>query len=68
MKPENLISLAFRDPKYSGKHIVVIGKKIHILPAGKSRAALLTKLIKKYPRQTPIITYVPTEDTLILLL
>lgn len=65
---EKLISFAYQSPKYSGKHIAVIGEKIHILPTGKSRVAILRRLIKKYPQETPTITYVPTEDTLILLL
>ena len=54
------------NPKYKGKHIVVIGKKIFTARTGNEANKLLDKLEKQYPGETPAITYIPKEDTLIL--
>lgn len=66
MTTEVLISQAFRNPQYQGKHIIVIGGKIHAQKSGRESAKLLEKLLKKYPKETPSITYIPKADTLIL--
>lgn len=65
-KTELLISQAFRDPRYQGKHIIVIGGKIHAKKSGRESARLLERLLKMYPKETPSITYIPKADTLIL--
>jgi len=62
-----LISQAFKNPKYAGKHIIVINGKIFTTKTGMAQVKLLDKLVKKYPKQTPTILYVPKADTLILL-
>lgn len=54
------------DPKYKGKHIVVIDDKIFTATSGKEANKILDKLEKRYPKETPAITYIPKEDTLIL--
>lgn len=67
-KTKTLISKAYKNPKYSGKHVIIIGGKIHAKKTGSAKSALLEQLIKKYPKQTPIVAYIPKEDALILLL
>lgn len=62
-----LISQAYRNPKYQGKHIIVIGGKIHAKETGRESAKQLEKLLKRYPKETPSITYIPKADTLILI-
>lgn len=65
--PFNLMTRAYRNPKFSGKHIVVIGGKIYATKTGRASSELLEKLLKKYPKETPLITYIPMEDSLILI-
>lgn len=61
----NLMAQTYRDPKFSGKHVVVIGGKIYATKTGRASSELLEKLLKKYPEETPLITYIPTEDSTI---
>lgn len=63
-----LISQTYQDPKYQGKHIIVIAGRIFATRTGSAQAKLLDKLVKKYPKETPTILYVPKADTLILIL
>jgi len=63
---ENLISKIYKDPKYKGKHIIIIGGKIYATKTGRAKTEILEKLLKKYPKEIPTITYIPTEDSLIL--
>ena len=62
-----LISQVYQDPKYQGKHIIIIGGKIYATKTGKQSAMQLEKLLEKYPKETPSITYIPKADTLILI-
>lgn len=54
------------NPKYKGKHIVVIKGKIFTAKSGKQVNKIIDRLEKKYPKETPVLTYIPKEDTLIL--
>lgn len=54
------------NPKYRGKHVVVIQGKVFSAKTGKQANELLDRLEKKYPDETPAITYIPKTDTLIL--
>lgn len=65
---KTLISQAFKNPKYAGKHIIVIAGKLYATKTGMAQVALLEKLMKKYPRSKPSIAYIPEVDTLILFL
>lgn len=60
---DQLLSEAFKNPKYSGRHIIIIGGKIHAKKTGSAKSQLLEKLIKKYPQETPLIAYIPKGDT-----
>lgn len=57
-----LISQAYKDPKYQGRHIIIIGGKIYAKKSGRESAKQLEKLLKRYPKETPSITYVPKND------
>ena len=54
------------DPKFMGKHVIVISDNVFTADTGTQANKLLDKLEKKYPMQTPAITYIPKADTLIL--
>ena len=54
------------NPKYSGKHVVIIANKVFTAKTGETINKILDKLEKKYPKEIPEITYIPKEDTLIL--
>ena len=54
------------DPKYKGKHIIVVKGEVFTAKTGKLANTLLDKLEKRYPKEIPVITYVPKADTLIL--
>ena len=63
---KNLISKVYKNPKYKGRHIIIIGGKIYATKTGRAKTEILEKLLKKYPKEIPTITYIPTEDSLIL--
>lgn len=65
---KNLVSKVYSDPKYSGKHIIIMKGKIYATKTGQAKSELLEKLLKKYPKEIPTITYIPAEDSLILFL
>jgi len=65
---KNLIARIYKDPKYKGKHIIIIGGKIYATKSGRASSELLEKLLKKYPKEIPTITYIPYEESLILLI
>ena len=62
-----LISRVYQKPAYQGKHIIIIGGRIYATKTGSAKTELLERLLKKYPKDTPVITYIPAEDSLILL-
>lgn len=62
----NPTSRLFSNPKYQGKHIVAIANKVFTADTGEAANELLTKAIKKHPRSTPTITYIPKDQMLVL--
>lgn len=64
---EKTILQIMNDPKYRGKYVVTVKDEIYITKSGQKRLKLLEDLIKKYPKETPLITYVPKDDMLILI-
>lgn len=62
----NLISLLFSDPKYFGKHVIVVGGKIYVASTGDQAAKIFEEQSKKHPGETPLATYVPENNALIL--
>ena len=51
-----------------GKHVIVAGGKIYSAVRKKKVEKLLEEVRKKYPNETPLYTYIPAEDSLILCL
>lgn len=47
--------------------MIIIGGKVYATKTGSAASKLLEKLLKKHPKEIPNITYVPGEETLILL-
>jgi hypothetical protein len=62
---DQLMSEVSKDPKYSGKHVIIIGGKIHATNTGVASSELLEKLLNKYPKEVPEIAYIPREEVLI---
>lgn len=54
------------NPAYKGKHIILIAGKLFTAKTGKQASKILDVVEKKYPGETPAITYIPKADTLIL--
>lgn len=57
---------AMNDPKYKGKHVIVIAGKVFTAKTGERAAEIIEEVHKKYPKETPEVTYLPRADTLIL--
>jgi len=60
------MQLVMNDPQYRGYHVVVIAGQVFKSKTGKGISKLLDEVEKKYPKETPAITYIPKADTLIL--
>ena len=54
------------NPKYKGRHVIVIAGKIFTAKTGNQASIILDRLEKKYPKEIPAITYIPKADALIL--
>lgn len=65
-KKKKLINLVYSSARYFGKHVIILGGKIYTTKTGIQASKLLDKLMKKHPSDTPILTYVPKSDALIL--
>lgn len=56
------------NPKYRGRHLVMITGKVFAAKTAKEARKIFDRVTKKYHNQTPTITCVPKVDTLILYL
>lgn len=54
------------NPRYRGRHIIVVGGKVFSARTGERAGEILEMLHEKYPKETPEIAYVPKAETLIL--
>jgi len=50
--------------KYAGKHVAIVDDKI--AGVGKTAKKAYDKAKKKYPKESPLLAYIPTGETLIL--
>ncbi len=68
MKKRNNITLLkiMNEPLYRGKHVILVAGKVYTANTGKQANKILDLLEKKYPKETPAITYIPKTDTLYL--
>jgi len=65
-KKKPLLDKIYSSPKYKGKHVVAVSGKVFSAKTGEEANKLLEKVMKKYPRSTPTITYVPKDEMLVL--
>ncbi len=63
-----LIARVYASSRYRGKRVIVIHGKVFPSPSGVTGFRKLKSLLKRYPRETPTIVYVPKAETLILAL
>lgn len=56
----------FKNPRYRGKHVILVAGKIFTANTGQGASEILEKVRKKYPHQTPEIAYLPKSTSLIL--
>mgnify|MGYP001580444060 CR=1 FL=1 len=50
------------DPRYRGKHVIVIKGKVFTARTGEGASKILERVRLKYPKETPAITYIPDAD------
>lgn len=65
---EKMMFQIMSNPKNRGKYVVTVKDEVYSTKSSQKRGEILEKLINKYPKETPLITYVPKEETLILIL
>gem|GEM_PF-4365935 len=53
------------DPRYKGKHVIVVAGKIFTAMTVEAAAKILETTDKEFPNETPQIAYIPDADTLI---
>ncbi len=56
----------FKDPKYRGKHVVLVAGKIYTAKTSSEVATILKKTEKQYPEATPEYAYLPKARSLTL--
>lgn len=56
----------FKNPRYRGKHVILIAGKIFTANTGEGAAKILADIRKKYPNDTPEVAYLPSAHSLIL--
>jgi len=54
------------DPRFRGKHVIVVGGKVFTAKTGEKASKILAEVRRKYPKETPAVTYIPDADALIL--
>ena len=66
MKKKITMPEIFKNPRYRGKHVILIAGKIFTAKTGEGAAEILKKLEKKYPEIIPEVAYLPKARSLIL--
>lgn len=67
MKREKItMEKILNNPRFRGKHVIVVAGKVFTAKTGKKASKILTGVRRKYPKETPAITYIPDADALIL--
>lgn len=56
----------FRNPRYRGKHVILVGGKIYTAKTGEGVEEILKKLEKTHPKEIPEVAYLPKARSLIL--
>lgn len=56
----------FKNPRYRGKHVILVAGKVYTAKTGEGAAAILRKLEKTHPQLVPEVAYLPKAHSLIL--
>jgi len=56
----------FGNPRYRGKHVILVGGKIFTAKTGEGASKILESARRKYPKSTPEIVYLPKAMSLTL--
>lgn len=54
------------NPRYRGKHIILVAGKVFTARTGEGANKILDKIKKKYPDKTPEVAYLPKNQSFIL--
>lgn len=49
----------FSNPRFRGKHVILVAGKVFTAETGQGAAKILEKVLKKYPKETPEVAYLP---------
>lgn len=55
-----------REAELRGKYVVIVDSQVFTADTGEEASRLLAKVRQEFPRKTPLATYIPKEETLIL--
>lgn len=56
----------FKNPKYRGRHIILVAGRIYTAKTGDGARELLRKLEKSHPNSIPEVAYFPRARSMIL--
>ena len=63
---ETLLNRLAANPRYRGKHVIVVGQKVFVARSVAEAPRLFDRVVRTHPRATPTLLYVPRADALIL--
>ena len=66
MKKQITMMDIFKNPRYRGKHVILVDGKVYTANTGDGAADILRKVRKEHPGLTPEVAYIPKTQTLIL--
>ena len=66
MKKRITMNQIFKDPRYRGRHIIMVSGKLYTAKTGDEAGKILEKARKEHPRAIPKYTYIPKENILIV--
>ena len=62
----SLMETILHDPKYKGKHVIVVDGQVFTANTGDGEGRILEQVRREHPRAIPEVAYIPEADTLIL--
>ena len=60
------IKKVLENPKFQGKHIIMIAGRIFSARSGKEAIKIFNRVTAQYPHAKPTVTYIPKAESLIL--
>lgn len=55
----------FKNPRYRGKHVILVSGKVYTAKTGKEASKILEEVRKKNPRAIPEIAYLPPKGAIL---